>query len=136
MISNETIKLADVSITTNNIDEPDCMLLIEMSYIFNIKDLRLNYYESIFEIKCDDILVGVVNYKILPSMRKNIIYIRNIHYNDEKYLNIIIIKLCNYFKNYIIQTSSDTDPINDECIQVMRNNNFKGNKVIFYNSLI
>jgi hypothetical protein len=34
MISNETIKLADVSITTNNIDEPDCMLLIEMSDIF------------------------------------------------------------------------------------------------------
>jgi hypothetical protein len=134
MTSEKNIKFTDVSISTNNIDEPDSMKLIEISDIFNINDLRLNYYESIFEIKFYDILVGVVNYKILPSMRKNIIYIRNIHYNNEKYLNEIITKFCEYFKNYIIQTSSDTDPINDKCIQVMRNNNFKGDKVIFYNN--
>jgi len=123
-----------MSITTNNIQNPDCLLLMEMAEIFNIGELQLKYYESIFEIKIKKQLVGVINYKFVPSVRKNVIYIRNIYYTKAEHLDIIIKELCKYFKDHIIKTNVQTNPINEECISVMHNNNFKGDEYIFYNN--
>ena len=77
---------------------------MEMAEILNIGELQLKYYESIFEIKINKRLIGVINYKFIPSMRINVIYIRNIYYVKAEYLDIIIKELCKYFKDYTIKT--------------------------------
>lgn len=123
-----------MSITTNNIKNPDCLLLMEIAEILSIGELQLKYYESIFEIKINERLIGVINYKFVPSMRKNVIYIRNIYYTGAEYLDIMIKELCKYFKDHIIKTNIKTNPISEECILVMHNNNFKGDEYIFYNN--
>lgn len=121
-----------MSISVDNIENPDSLFLIKIADTFNIKEIKLSYYESIFTIHLDNMLIGVINYVFIPSMRKNRIYIRNIHYNNTKYLDIIIKELIKFFKNYMIETSTDTDPINKVCEEILRKNNFKGDKVIFY----
>ena len=107
---------------------------MEMAEILNIGELQLKYYESIFEIKINKRLIGVINYKFIPSMRINVIYIRNIYYVKAEYLDIIIKELCKYFKDYTIKTNVQTNPINEECILIMHNNNFNGDEYIFYNN--
>lgn len=79
-------------------------------------------------------LVGLVNYCLTPSMKgKDKLFIRNIYYNDNKYLDDIIVSLCNYCKdnNLIILTTNDGD-FTEECINAFHNNNFKGKNIILY----
>ena len=78
-----------MSIIVENIENPECMFLIEIADILNIKELQLKYYETIFTIKIDNILVGVINYVLIPSMRKDRLHIRNIHYKNQDNLEII-----------------------------------------------
>ena len=125
-----------MSISVKIIENPDCMLLIEMANILNIQKLQLNYYETIFEVKLDNALIAIINYKYISSRTKNRLYIRNIHYSNIIYLDTIIKELCGYFKNYILETNIDDENISDECIRVMRNNNFDGHKDIFYGLII
>ena len=125
-----------MSISVKIIEHPDCMLLIEMANILNIQKLQLNYYETIFEVKLDNALIAIINYKYISSRTKNRLYIRNIHYSNIIYLDTIIKELCGYFKNYILETNIDDENISDECIRVMRNNNFDGHKDIFYGLII
>ena len=121
-----------MSITTKNIEDPYCLLLMKIAEIFNIKKLRLKYYESIFEIISDGRIVGVINYVFVPSMRKNRIYIRNIYYNDTEYLDIIIKESCKFFKNYMIESDINENQITKDCEIIMQQNNFKGDNNIFY----
>jgi hypothetical protein len=121
-----------MSISINNIEETTYHSLMRIIHIFNITNFDFKFHESIFEIKLDDILIGVINYNFLPSMRKNKIYIRNVYYNDSQYLDIIIKAVCEYFKDHLIITDIETNPITEECVAVLRNNNFKGDKYIFY----
>ena len=125
-----------MSISVKIIENPDCMLLIEIANILNIQKLQLNYYETIFEVKLDNALIAIINYKCISSRTKNRLYIRNIHYSNIIYLDTIIKELCGYFKNYILETNIDDEHISDECILVMRNNNFEGHKDIFYGLVI
>jgi hypothetical protein len=125
-----------MSISVKIIENPDCMLLIEIANILNIQKLQLNYYETIFEVKLDNTLIAIINYKCISSRTKNRLYIRNIHYSNIIYLDTIIKELCGYFKNYILETNIDDENISDECIRVMRNNNFEGHKDIFYGLVI
>ena len=125
-----------MSISVKIIENPDCMLLIEMANILNIQKLQLNYYETIFEVKLDNALIAIINYKCISSRTKNRLYIRNIHYSNIIYLDTIIKEFCGYFKNYILETNIDDENISDECIRVMRNNNFEGHKDIFYGLVI
>ena len=71
-----------MSISVKIIEHPDCMLLIEMANILNIQKLQLNYYETIFEVKLDNALIAIINYKYISSRTKNRLYIRNIHYSN------------------------------------------------------
>ncbi len=82
-------------------------------------------------------LIGLVNYCLTPSMKgKDKLFIRNLYYNDNKYLNDIIVSLCNYCKNnkLIILTTTDNREKNftEECINEFYNNNFKGKNIILY----
>jgi len=80
-------------------------------------------------------LVGLINYCITPSMKgKDKLFIRNIFYTDNIFLNHIIKSLCYYCqkKNYSIFTTQTEKELGIECIKVLYDNNFNGKNLIYH----
>jgi len=108
---------------------------LELAKIFNIEKIDIGYYDNILKFYDNDKIVGLVNYCLTPSMgTKDYIFIRNLYYVNNEYLNSIVATLCNYSKrnNLIIMTSTDNKNFTKECIETFYNNNFKGDKIILY----
>ena len=109
--------------------------LLKLAKIFNIEKIDISYYDNILEIYDNDKIVGLINYCLTPSMgTKDYIFIRNLYYVNNEYLNNIVVTLCNYSKNnkFIIMTPNDNKNFTKECIDTFYNNNFKGDKIILY----
>lgn len=111
--------------------------LLKLAKIFNIEKIDIGYYDNILEIYENDKIVGLVNYCLTPSMKgKEKLFIRNLYYVDNKYLNDIVVSLCDYCKNknLIIMTTTDNKEkkFTEECITTFYNNNFKGKNIILY----
>lgn len=63
------------------------------------------------EIFDHDVLISTVNYIIVPSIKKDKIYVRNIFYNDYKYLDLTIGKMCDFFSDKTIMTNIINNPL-------------------------
>lgn len=117
------------------IENPNIDLLLDLARKFNFDNIDMSYYESIFEFYNDNNKVGLINYCILPSMAgKHRVYIRNLYYIDNMYIDTIIKSLCKYCrKNKLtINTSLQNKKFNDRCIKAFYDNNFKGKDIIYY----
>ena len=110
--------------------------ILKLAGLFNIQQkLDITYYKNILEFYDNNNLIGFVNYCITPSMKgKDRLFIRNLYYVELKYLNDMVVTLCDYCKNknLIIMTSIDDEEFTKECIDTFYNNNFKGNNIIMY----
>ena len=110
-------------------------ILLNLAKIFNIEKIDINYYNNILVIYDNEQIIGLINYCLTPSMKgKDKLFIRNLYYIDNKYLNDIVVSLCEYCKNknFIIMASIDDDDFTKECIETFYNNNFKGKNIILY----
>ena len=88
-----------MELNVKKIEKPDIDLLMDLANKFNFDNINLSTYENIFEFYDKNILVGIINYCILPSMTgKHCVYIRNLFYLEDKYIYKIINSLCVYCK--------------------------------------
>ncbi len=117
------------------IEKPNLDLLLSLARKFNFDNINMSYYESIFEFYDMKNMIGFINYCILPSiLGKNRVYIRDLYYVDNKYIDHIIKSLCLYCKNknLTIKTTLDTNKYTEECKKAFYDNNFKGDDIIYY----
>ncbi len=128
-----------MSLKVKQIEKPDIDLLLDLSRRFDFDNINISYYESIFEFYDKTTegynLVGLINYCILPSMAgKYRVYIRNLYYINNTYINDIIKSLCKYCKKkkLTINTSLQNNKFNDKCKKAFYDNNFKGEDIIYY----
>jgi hypothetical protein len=102
---------------------------------FKFDNINLSLYENIFEFYDNSNLIGIINYCILPSMTgRHRVFIRNLFYSDDKYINNIIKLLCKYCKkkNLAINTTLKNNNFNNKCKEAFYDNNFNGDELIYY----
>lgn len=124
-----------MELNVKKIEKPDIDLLMDLANKFNFDNINLSTYENIFEFYDKNILVGVINYCILPSMTgKHRVYIRNLFYLEDKYIYKIINSLCAYCKkkSLTINTSLINNKFNNKCRKAFYENNFTGDDFIYY----
>jgi hypothetical protein len=117
------------------IENPDLDLIINLAKKFNFDNIKMSNYEAILEFIDNNNLVGFINYTIHPSMAgKHRVYIRNLYYINNTYIDTIIKSLCKYCKkkNLTIKTELNAGQFNDKCKEAFYKNNFKGNDIIYY----
>lgn len=124
-----------MELNVKKIEKPDIDLLMDLANKFNFDNINLSTYENIFEFYDKNILVGIINYCILPSMTgKHRVYIRNLYYLEDKYIYKIINSLCVYCKkkSLTINTSLKNNKFNNKCKKAFYENNFTGDDFIYY----
>jgi hypothetical protein len=124
-----------MSLKIKKTEKPDIDTLLNLAKMFNFDNIKISYYENIFTFYDMNKIIGFINYCIIPSMAgKHRVYIRNLYYLDNKYIDNIIKTLCTYCrKNRLtINTTLQNNKFNDECKKAFYNNNFKGEDIIYY----
>ena len=124
-----------MSLKIKKTEKPDIDILLDLAKNFNFDNIKISYYENIFTFYDLNKLIGFINYCIIPSMAgKYRVYIRNMYYLDNKYIDMIIKSLCIYCrkKNLTINTSLQNNKFSDECKKAFYDNNFKGEDIIYY----
>lgn len=117
------------------IENPDLDLIINLAKKFNFDNIKMSNYEAILEFIDNNNLVGFINYTIHPSMAgKHRVYIRNLYYINNTYIDDIIKSLCKYCKknNLTIKAELNAGQFNDKCKEAFYKNDFKGNDIIYY----
>jgi hypothetical protein len=110
-------------------------LLLKLSQVFNFNKIETNCYEHILEFYDDKKLIAMINYCILPCMKGRYrLFIRNLYFLNKENLDGIIKSLCNYCKtvNLAIKTTFDNEKFDNDCKKALYDNNFKGDKVLYY----
>ena len=125
-----------MNLKVKNIENPDLDLIINLAKKLNFTNINMSNYKSILEFNDDNNnIVGLINYDIHPSMAgKYRVYIRNLYYINNTYIDEIIKSLCKYCrkKKLTIKTILDTGKFNDKCKEAFYKNDFKGNDIIYY----
>ena len=114
---------------------PDLDLILSLANIFGIKQIDTEFYKYILVIYTDNEISGMINLCLMYSMRgKNKLYIRDIFYKNNKYIDIIVKSLCKYCndKNYSIIRLSSAKSNENEYMQFLLNNNFTINDNFIY----
>lgn len=119
------------------ISNPSYELLLKHADKLNIKSIDMELYKNILLIYLDKNIIGMINYCIVPSMKKkDKLYIRNIHLESNSDADKIIKLLCEYCESksysiFKILDKNEEDNINNY-LKILYENNFVGEKIIYH----
>lgn len=123
-----------MKLKTKNIKNDSTSYILKLMQTFNIKEtLNVKYITNLMEFYDNDILIGVINYMFYPVLDYEKLYIRNIYFTNEIYLDemikIFITKMKKIYNS--IFTNINHGNFNKIIIQTLLNNNFYGDEYIF-----
>ena len=117
-----------------NIKNDSAEYVLKLMQTFNIKDtLNTKHVTNIMEFYDDNKLIGIINYLYYVVLDYKKLYIRNIYYINEKYLDTMI-------KQFIIKskkiygsifTNRNHGNFDKKVIETLLNNKFFGDDYIF-----
>ena len=117
------------------INNPNYEFLLKNAVKLQITKIDMEMYKNILLIYDSSILIGLINYCIIPSMKgKEKLFIKNLYSVNNDKFSMIIKLLCKYCKkkNYSILTTLTDKDVDIECINAFYKNNFHGENLTYH----
>ncbi len=124
-----------MKLKNKNIKNDSSVYMLKLVQTFNIKEtLNVKHLANIMEFYDGDKFIGIINYMFYQVLDFKKLYIRNIYFVNEKYLDSMIKIFVSKMKNIYnsIFTNVKHNNFDNKTIETLLNNNFQGDEYISF----